>query len=54
MELERSIIPPLSDDISLWKRNVDDTICFMKLTFINKVLETLNTYHKKLKFIIEI
>ena len=54
VELERNIIPKLSNDISLWKRYVDDTICFIKLTSINKVLETLNSYHKNIKFTIEI
>ena len=48
-ELERNIIPTLSNDIALWKRYVDDTICFIKLTFINKVLETLNSYHTNIK-----
>ena len=53
VEIERNIIPILSNDISLWKRYVDDTICFIKLTFINKVLETLNSYHTNIKFTIE-
>ena len=39
VELKRNKIPTLSNDILLWKRYVDDTICFIKLTFINKVLE---------------
>ena len=54
VELERNIIPALSKDISLWKRYVDDTICFIKLTSINKVLEALNSYHANIKFTIEI
>ena len=54
VELERNIIPTLSNDILLWKRYVDDTICFIKLTAINKVLETLNSYHTNIKFAIEI
>ena len=54
VELKRNIIPTLSNDISLWKRYADDTICFIKLTSINKVLETLNSYHKNMKFTIEI
>ena len=54
VELKRNIIPPLSNDILLWKRYVDDTICFIKLTSINKVLETLNSYHTNIKFTIEI
>ena len=35
VELERNIIPALSNDILLWKRYVDDTISFIKLTCIN-------------------
>ena len=33
---------------------VDDTICFIKLTSINKVLETLDSYRTNIKFTIEI
>ena len=54
VELKRNIIPTLSNDISLWKRYVDDTICFIKLTSINKVIETFNSYHKNIRFTIEI
>ena len=50
VDLERNIIPTLSNDILLWKRYVDDTICFIKVTFINKVVET---YHTNIKFTIE-
>ena len=54
VELEQNIIPTLSNDILLWKRYVDDTICFIKLTAINKALETLNSYHTNIEFTIEI
>ena len=54
VELERNIIPTLSNDILLWKRYVDDIICFIKLTPIKKVLQTLNNYHTNIKFTIEI
>ena len=54
IELERNIIPTLSNDILLWKRYVDDIICFIKLTPIKKVLQTLNNYHTNIKFTIEI
>ena len=54
VELKRNIIPTFSNDILLWKRYADDTFCFIKLTSINKVLETLNSYHKNIKFTIEI
>ena len=50
VDLERNIIPTLSNDILLWKRYVDDTICFIKVTSINKVVET---YHTNIKFTIE-
>ena len=50
VDLERNIIPTLSNDILLWKRYVDDTICFIRVTFINKVVET---YHTNIKFTIE-
>ena len=54
VKLERNIISTLSNDILLWKRYVDDTFCFIKLTSINKVLGTLNSYQTNIKFTIEI
>ena len=53
VDLERDMIPTLYNDILLWKRYVDDTICFIKVTSINKVIETLNSYHTNIKFTIE-
>ena len=55
VELERNmnIIPTLSNDISFWKRYVYDTICLIKLTSINRQLETLNSYHKNIKYTIQ-
>ena len=44
VELEQNIIPTLSKDISLWKRYVDDTICFVSSNQISHVLESLNTF----------
>ena len=54
VELQRNIIPTICNDILLWKRYVDGTFCLLKLTFINKVLGTLNSYHTNIKFTIEI
>ena len=54
VELERNIVPILSNDILLWIRYVDNTICFIKLTSFNKVRGTLNSYYKNIRFIIEI
>ena len=53
-EPEQNIIPKLSKDISLWKRNEDDTICFVKSSCINHVLGSLNSIHSNIKFTIEI
>ena len=38
VELERTIIPSLSDQIKLWKRYVDETIDFFKTEEIKNVL----------------
>ena len=54
VELERNIVTTFSNNTSLWKRYVDDTTGFVKLTSINKVLETLNSYHTNIKLTIEI
>ena len=48
VELQRSIIPLLYDDISLWERYQDDTICF-----INRIWD-FEQLHKNIKFTIEI
>ena len=54
VELEQNIIPTLSKDASLWKRYVDDTICFVNSNCINHVLELLNSFHSNIKFTTEI
>ena len=45
VELEQNIIPRLSKDVSLCKRYVDDTICFVNSNCINHVHELLNSFH---------
>ena len=54
VELENSTIPTLEDKIKLWKRFVDDTICFEKIDPINNILNKLNVYHENIKFTIEL
>ena len=54
VELQQNIIPTLSKDISLWKRYVDDTICFVNSNSISHALESLNSFHSNIKFAIEI
>ena len=53
LELEQNIIPTLSKDISLWKRYIDDTICFVNSNCISHVLELFNSFHSNMKFTIE-
>ena len=53
VELEQNIIPTLSKDISLWKRYIDDTICFVNSNRISHVLESLNSFHSNIKFTVE-
>ena len=56
VELEQKIIPTVSNDISIWKRYVDDTISFGNSSCINHVLELFkfNSFHSNVKFTIEI
>ena len=54
VEFEQNIIPALSEDISLWKRYVDDTICFVNSNRISHVFESLNSFYSNIKFTIEI
>ena len=54
IELEQNIITTLSKDVSLWKRYVDDTICFVNSNCISHVLELLNSFHSNIKFTTEI
>ena len=35
VELENSLLPDLTKYITFWKRNVDDTICFVKKVPLN-------------------
>ena len=45
VELERIILPTLREDMSPWKRYVDDTISYIKEEPIGHVLSELNGYH---------
>ena len=54
VELENTVIPPLENKIKMWKRYVDNTICYAKKSSINLMLTTLNSFHNNTKFTIEI
>ena len=46
-------MPNLSSKLSSWRCFVDDSICFVKKDSIKFVLDTLNNFHKNIKFISE-
>ena len=54
VELEKILIPKLDKEVKLWRRFVDDTICFVKMDSLNHVLLTINSFHKNIKFTMEI
>ena len=50
VELEKCIIPTLSDHLKSWKRYVDDTLAFVKIGMHDYVLDRLNSFDEKIKF----
>ena len=54
VELEKIIIPKLEREVKLWRRFVDDTICFAKMDSLNYILLTINSFHKNIKCTMEI
>ena len=54
VELEKSIIPTLSDHLKIWKRYVDDTLAFVKIGMHDYVLDRLNSFDEKIKFTYEL
>ena len=54
VELERTLLPRLTEYMTPWKRYVDDTIATTKLTSIDRVLMIHNTFHKNIKFTYEL
>ena len=53
VELDTTLIPNLNIKVSSWRRFVDDSICFVKKDSIKFVLDTLNNFHKNIKFTFE-
>ena len=54
VELERSVIPTLMDNITCWTRYVDDTFCYKKTDSIHYVLKMLNGFHRNIQFTQEV
>ena len=53
VELERILLPRLTEYMTPWKRHVDGTIATIKLTSIDYALMILNTFQKNIKFTYE-
>ena len=51
VELERNLLPTLSQYMASWKRYVDDTILYVKVGCIEHVLNALNSSHANISFI---
>ena len=54
VELERNILPTLTDYMLPWKRYVDDTITWINIDCVDLVTEKLNEFHENIKFTHEI
>ena len=54
VELERSAIPFLMDQMKCWTRYVDDTLCYIKTDSIDYVLKMLNGFHRNIQFTYEV
>ena len=50
VELERTIIPVLSDCVYCWKRYVDDTFTIIDASQIDVVTDQINNFHHQIKF----
>ena len=44
IDLEKSLLPELTSYISYWKRYVDDTICFIKIEYVDNISPLLNGF----------
>ena len=53
VELDRSVIPTLTDKMKCWTRYVDDTLCYIKTDSIDYVLKMLNGFHRNIQFTYE-
>ena len=49
-ELEQTLVPTLSEDVSFWTRYVDDTFAFVRQGSVERVLECLNGFHPSIQF----
>ena len=53
IELEKAILPELTECIKYWKRYVGDTISFVKLGTISYIITKLNSFDNNIQFTFE-
>ena len=53
VELEKTLVLQLQDEVSLWYRYVDDTFSFIRKDCVDNVLQVLNGFHDSIKFTFE-
>ena len=53
IELEKAILPELTECNKYWKRYVDDRILFVKLGAINHIIIKVYSFDKNIKFTFE-
>ena len=54
VELEKQVLPLLTNKVSSWERYVDDTFTFVKKGEIDNVIDILNGFHKDVQFTNEV
>ena len=53
IELEKVILPELTECMKYWKRDVDHMISFVKLGTINYIITNLNSFDNNIQFTFE-
>ena len=53
IDLEKAVLPELTECIKYWKGYVDDTISFVKLGAIDHIITKLSSFHKNIQFTFE-
>ena len=53
VELERNLLPTLSQYMTIWKEYIDDTILYVKVDCIEHVLNVLNSFHENISLTYE-
>ena len=53
VELENTLVPTSTEYMKIWKRYVDDTICFVKTGSVEYIVSTLNSFDTNIQFTYE-